>query len=102
MSSPHVGDYGTVFNLTIYRHDNIVLDLSGALVRQIIFYKPDTSTVITTGSLTNDGTDGKMYYTSPSGLLDTAGEWGIQGRVEYPTAAWSTEVQGFVVEENQK
>ena len=102
MPSPHVDDYGTPFTLTIYDYSNAVLDLSNSLTRQIIFIKPDTSQIVTTGSFVTDGTDGKIRYTSASGLLDTAGEWGIQGRIVFANGSWSTEVQGFVVSANTK
>ena len=97
MPQPHVDDYGTPFTLTIYDYKGSVLDLSNSLTRQIIFIKPDNSTVTTTGSFVTDGTDGKIRYTSASGLLDTAGDWGIQGKIVFANGSWSTDVQGFVV-----
>ena len=101
MTSPHVDDFGTPFTLTIYKYDNTILDLTNSLTRQIIFIKPDTSRVTTTGSFVTDGSDGKITYTSASGLLDTAGDWKIQGRIVFANGTWSTEVQGFVVEDNE-
>ena len=101
MSSPHVGDYGTQFNMTVYKHDGSILDISTASQRQIIFIDPSGSRTITTGCLVTDGTDGKMYTTSASGLLVTAGDWHLQGYVVYANGAWSTDVQGFVVDTNQ-
>jgi len=101
MPSPHVDDYGTPFTLTIYDYSNTVLDLSNSLTRQIIFIDPDNSKTITTGSFVTDGTDGKITYTAASGLLNAAGDWGIQGKIVFANGSWSTEVQGFKVLANE-
>jgi hypothetical protein len=98
--SPHVGDYGTQFNMTVYKHDGSILDISTATTRQMIFIDPSGNRTTTTGCLTTDGKDGKMYTTAASGLLITAGSWNLQGHVVYNNGEWSTDVQGFVVEAN--
>ena len=76
----HVGDIGTIFRATMY-DGSTVLDISGASTLQLIFAKPDGTTLTKTAVLTNDGTDGIMEYITVDGDLDTKGDWKIQGYV---------------------
>lgn len=74
----HKSDIGTIFLITV-KDGTTAVDISGAATKQILFRKPDNSTLVTqTASFTTDGTDGKMQYTSVSGDLDTGGTWRIQ------------------------
>ena len=100
MTSPHVGDEGTPFTLTVYSRDGTVLDISSASPIDIYLYKPDGSKLEKEGAFVTDGTDGKMKYTIETGIFDTAGQWSIQGRVTFINAVWSTDIHGFVVEAN--
>lgn len=75
----HKGDIGTTFMVTIKDENDTVKDISAYTTRQLLFRKPDGSTVLTkTASFYTDGTDGKIYYTTVSGDLDTVGIWRLQ------------------------
>jgi hypothetical protein len=81
MSTPKVGDYGTVFEITLQDQDGAAADVSGATTKQIIFRKPGGTVVTKAADFVTDGTDGKIDYTAASGDLDTAGDWRIEGQV---------------------
>ncbi len=95
----HVGDIGTVFEVTI-KDNTSVVDISSATTMQIIFRKPDGSRLEKTATLTNSGVDGKMEYTSVSGDLDRHGSWKLQGRVVMSGGAWRSSVGNFDVYPN--
>lgn len=96
----HIGDIGTVFEVTLKDGVDIV-DISGATVLQIIFEKPDKTIITNTAVLSSGGVDGKMKYTiSLASELDIKGNWKIQGKVTLPTGSWSTDIDKFKVYEN--
>ena len=96
----HIGDIGTVFEVTVM-DDLDVVNISSASLMQIIFEKNDKTKVTNTAVLSGDGSDGKMRYTV---LLDTEldqkGNWKIQGNVTLPSGRWSTDIEKFKVHEN--
>jgi len=68
--------------LVTFEKNNSAVDISGATsTKQLIFEKPDGTFLTKDGTFETDGTDGKLYYKSISGDLDTAGSWKIQGKV---------------------
>jgi len=77
----HVNDVGTQFVVTIVDCDDVAVDISAFTPLQITFAKPDGTTVVQTASFYTDGTDGKIYYTTIAGDIDTAGTWQLQGLV---------------------
>lgn len=77
----HVGDIGTIFEVTVTDRDGAAINLATATTLSIIFAKPDGTTETKTATLSGDGTDGKMRYSSVSGDLDTPGVWQLQGYV---------------------
>jgi len=95
----HIGDIGTIFEITLM--DNLdVVDIGGATLMEIIFTKPDEAVtkVVNTAELVSDGTDGKMKYTILADTeLDIVGSWKIQGRVILPTGTWSSDIDRFRV-----
>ena len=95
----HLNDIGTVFRDTLY-DGSTVLDVSGASDIELIFKKPNKTLLTTTASLTTDGTDGQVQYTSASGDLDQLGEWQMQTRVEFAPNQWFSNVQKFRVYKN--
>ncbi len=97
----HVGDIGTVFEITIVDDNDAAIDISTATTLQIIFKKPNNRGTLTkTATFTNSGTDGKLEYATISGDLDTAGLWYIQGKVVEATYTNSSEIDSFLVEAN--
>ena len=105
MANPHVGDVGTKFITTIVDQDGDVIDLSGAITKELLFKKPKSKgTLVKTAvfPLNGDGTDGKIQYISVVGDLDTSGDWKIQGYAETPDGNWSTEQEVFTVDANIK
>jgi hypothetical protein len=94
----HVGDVGTTFILTVT--DGTAVDVSGATTKQILFGKPNGSTVTKTAAFTTDGTDGKVQYSTVANDLDMAGVWNIQAYVVLAAGSWHSDVTSFVVYPN--
>jgi len=92
----HVGDIGTVFEITV-TEDDVALNISSATVLQMLFKKPSGTVLTKTAVFTGDGSDGLIQYTSIEADLDEAGIWYMQGRVTLPGGKWSTEKAGFTV-----
>lgn len=95
----HVNDIGTIFRGTI-KDASTTMDVSGATTKQIIFRKPNATTVTQTAAFYTDGSDGIIQYTTVSGDLDTAGIWRIQAYIVTPSGNWKTDVQQFEVYPN--
>lgn len=100
----HVNDIGTVFRVTIYdttsTGGSTVADVSDTTTRTLYFGRPDGSTFARSAVFTNDGTDGKIEYTTADGDLDVAGTWSIQAYVVNPAGSWNSTVGNFRVFEN--
>jgi hypothetical protein len=95
-TSPHVGDVGTIFEGTFY-DGGVIVDISAATTKEILFRKPDGTVVTKTGTFSTDGTDGKLRYTTIAGDLDQAGDWRVQGYIVTPTGSWKSSVETFTV-----
>jgi hypothetical protein len=100
----HIGDFGTVFELTVVDQDNEVVDVSAATEMTWRFRKPGGTTFTKTGSHVTDGTDGKVKYVveelAEGAILDVAGTWSYQLFVDLPSGEWSSDVLHFDVEGN--
>jgi hypothetical protein len=77
-----------------------ILNVSNADDIYIIFQKPDSSDLTKTASLTTNGTDGKIKYTTIAGDLDQIGTWQIQARIDFGASVFSTDIQKFKVYRN--
>ena len=96
----HIGDIGTVFEVTLM-DDVTIVQIGDATSMEITFVKPDKTKVINVASLTSNGLDGKMQYKILlDSELDQKGTWKIQGNVTLPTGQWSTDIDKFKVHEN--
>ena len=101
-STPHVGDVGTIVQLTFTEPDlanpgqTKVVDISTATAIDIKFRKPDQTTVVTKSGaapftsgdvqFVTDGIDGKAKHTVDSASFwSDDGEWDIQGVATFPT-----------------
>lgn len=100
----HLGDIGTSFELTFYEsvctgtvQTIEVVDISTATTMEIIFSKPDGTTVTQTAVFVTDGTDGAIRYFSQTGDLDQTGNWKVQGHVILPTGEWYSSISKFKV-----
>lgn len=98
MSTVHVGDVGTIFEITVLEN-NVALDISAATDQKILFRKPDGTVLTKTAAFTTDGTDGKIEYQSQAGDIDVKGTWEIQGRLVLPQGTFYTRATSFRVEE---
>lgn len=94
----HLGDVGTVFELTIVENDGTTpINVAAATVKKIYFMDAAGAKKNAAASFTTDGKDGKIKYTSAAGFIDTTGMWSMQGYVEIGTAKYYSEKTGFKV-----
>ena len=92
----HNGDVGTIFRLTVLE-DGVVVDISSQTSLTIFLGAPSgTKTKVAT--LTTDGTDGKLQYTSIAGDIDEAGRWSYQGKIVIASGTFYTVAVEFIVE----
>jgi len=95
----HVGDVGTVFEITIQDGSTIV-DLTGYTKVDIILKKPEAVKETKVGVVDGDPTTGIVRYTTITGDLDTEGTWQIQAYVEIPGFSGSSDIGCFEVYAN--
>lgn len=94
-------DVGTAFRITIRDCETtLVVDLSAATIKQIIFTKPSGTKVTQTATYFTDGTDGIIYYATVDGDLNEVGVWQMQAYVEIGGSKWYTDVKTFRVGKN--
>jgi len=103
----HVGDWGTIFEMTILnRSNNKPLPLAATVIRLFIFQPPndDPSFVkvaeLVTPTGASAGLDGKLKYTFAQGDITVEGQWHIQGLVQSEDGSWHTDIETFDVGEN--
>jgi len=99
-ASIHVGDIGTVLEITLTDETGAALDVSAATMLQIELQKPDKTNVTKTAVLSTDDTDGKIRYVSVDGDFDQPKSWKLQGRVTLPSGTWRSQIGSFIVEKN--
>lgn len=102
-SEIHKLDIGTSFELTLYDNATgtpVLVDVSTATVKSIIFEKPDGTIVTKEATFVTDGSDGKINYVTVTNDLDLIGNWKIQGKVTMPTGSWYTDISKFKVYDN--
>ena len=95
----HKDDIGTVFEVALMDGSSIV-NVSAATTKEIIFEKPDGSTLTKTAEFVTSGSDGKIDYTTVAGDLDTIGRWKIQAYVVLAAGSWKSDVAEFSVHDN--
>jgi hypothetical protein len=96
----HVGDIGTVIEVTVKDEAEDVVVLATATVKQFIFRKPDHDEVTKDATLVTDGLDGKLQYTTTVDDIDLAGDWQVQVYIENPSGKWHSDIQAFSVRDN--
>lgn len=100
MAHAHIGDVDTAFEATIVDQDGAVVPIPTATTREIIFRKPDKSTITRTAVLVTDGLDGKMQYLTVADDLDEPGLWHWQGKVVIGAGTWHSDEDHFTVLRN--
>jgi hypothetical protein len=95
-SEIHVNDVGTRFLITV-KDDNEIVDVSGVSSISLIFKKPSDTTIYRSGLLFTNGVDGKVYYDTVAGDLDEAGYYKLQGRVDFASGVFYTDIHTFQV-----
>jgi len=96
----HVGDIGTIFEITV-QDAGVIMDISSATLMEIKLRKPDGSVSVYNATHTTDGTDGKMRYIVIADTeIDQYGRWGIQSRVVTPQGDWNSSIDTFDVAPN--
>lgn len=94
----HLHDVGTVFELTVVDQDGDIVDLSNATTRQIIFRKPNGTTLTKTATVVTDGQDGRMQCISAEGDIDKLGLWRWRGYVVTTSGKWHSDQPSFEVQ----
>lgn len=92
----HEQDIGTQLVVTVYDND-VIVDISEALLLNIILRKPDGTLDVKIAELYTDGKDGKMVYTAVDGDFNQVGNYKIQGKVEIAGGIYYTSVGSFKV-----
>jgi hypothetical protein len=95
-SEIHVNDVGTRFLITV-KDDNEIVNVSGVSSISLIFKKPSDTTIYRSGLLFTNGVDGKVYYDTVAGDLDEAGYYKLQGRVDFASGVFYTDIHTFQV-----
>ena len=100
----HLNDIGTRFEATIKEKiadgTLVVVDLTGATVIQLIFFKADGISETKSASFSTDGSDGKIKYLTLSGDIDQIGIWQIQAHITIPAGDWRSNIEDFRVYRN--
>jgi len=92
----HIGDIGTVFNVTLTEGVDI-LDISTATELYVIFGKPDSTSIEVSASFQTDGSNGVLIFLTTGAELDMVGMWKIQARVVMPAWAGYSGIAEFEV-----
>lgn len=99
-SSVHVGDIGTILELTIKDQDGVIVDLSAITLMELDVIDPDGNRDTKTPIFKTDGTDGILQYTTVADDIDEVGEWRLQAFVRFAAGEWSTTQATFTVEKS--
>jgi hypothetical protein len=78
----HVGDIGTLFELTLEDGDGVAVDISSATVKELHFRRGDGSALKVTAAFETNGSDGVLQYVTVLGDLNSAGDWEVQPYLE--------------------
>ena len=97
----HQNDVGTRFLVTV-KDDGVLVNVSGATLRQINIRKPDDSILNRPAQIISDwrAVSGVMYYDTVAGDLDEAGQYKLQAKVSIPSGTYYTDVYSFKVHRN--
>jgi len=101
MSHPKIlGDTGTAYRATIKDQDGVVVDVSGATTKEIIFRSPAGVLLTKTATLFTDGTDGIIQYKTLAGEINEVGTWEWEPHVIITAGnEWTGDPREFVVKD---
>jgi hypothetical protein len=91
---------GVVVELTVQQKGTVVDISSASATKQIIFKKPDASTITKNATFTTSGSDGKLQYITIAGDLDQVGDWQAQAYVIMSGFTGKTSPITFTVSDN--
>lgn len=101
MITIQLSDYGQDLTLRVLNEGTLTaVDISAATTLQIIATKPSGTVLTWTASFSTNGTDGKLKYLIPAGVINETGRWTCQGRVVTASSEWRTSVTKFRVAAN--
>lgn len=95
----HLNDIGTSFRANL-NDCGVATDLNGYTVLNMIFSKPDQTTVTKPATIVGVPDSGIIEYVTVDGDLDQIGSWKVQGYIELPTGKWHTDIEKFKVYSN--
>ncbi len=95
----HVGDIGTIFEVTV-KDGASAVDISSATTKDLIFTSPGGTATTRAGSFKTDGTDGILQYTTLTGNIDEVGTWQIQASVVVTLGTFKSDIALFEVHKN--
>lgn len=97
----HVGDIGTIFEVTIVEKDGVTpVPITSATVKKIFFKKANGTKIVKDATLVNTGSDGKMKCVGVSGDINIPGTWQMQGYIEIAGGKFYSAKTKFEVHEN--
>jgi hypothetical protein len=100
-ATPHEGDIGSVFRITLSKADGTAFSLVGATTLEVLMEAPSGAIKIFPGILSTDGSDGTLQYTTVAASdLNEVGGWKIQAHVIVPAGNFHSDVAKFKVGAN--
>ena len=95
----YLDDTGILFEATLVV-EGAPMNLAAATMLQFWFCRPDGHVLKKTATLSTNGTDGKMRYTTVANDLTHAGVWQWQPYVVLPSGRMHGAIQTFTVLRN--
>lgn len=89
-----------VFERTVKDESAVVVNISTATTKEIIFVKPNKTKLTKAANFSSTGSDGKIRYTTTNTDLDISGVWSGQVHLILPTGEWRSDNFTFTVLEN--
>lgn len=101
-ASVHIGDLGTVFQVTFTDENGNIINVSTATTKQILAKLPDGTNKIFGAIFTTNGIDGVIQYTTAStGDISQSGDWKFQGYTILANSdQWHTDTTVVTVQPN--
>jgi hypothetical protein len=106
--NPHAGDIGTILRMKLMElPENVTdpnlaqpIDLTNAADMTFTFVNSKKRRFVVPATLTTDGTDGRLEYSTQAGDLDISGRWKMQAKFRIGAGIWNSEVVIFQVDAN--
>ena len=96
----HQNDIGTEIRVKVVDGDGVVVDISTATAKQIVFKKPSGATLTVNAAFVTTGVDGLLKYVIVSGDISEVGTWKVQAVVTIGTYVWHSNFESFRVYRN--